>query len=125
MPRSCKETFPYEFAFVICFELFQDEGKFHRAEVGIYFRNLSLQVVAVTFTQAAGDVHFVNAASPLQFNLVKNGVDAFFLGLIDEPAGVNHYNIVIKLPAFMHDIDIMQRQRAPQHRDREGPARAT
>src|SRR5688500_1895243 len=94
---GCQEAFSYQFGLVIGIELFQNEWQRHGAKKGGNFRDLFLQVVAIPLTEATGNIYLIQLPAAFELYLVQDGIDAFFLSLVDKSAGVDHHDIMVKL----------------------------
>src|SRR5258708_6543699 len=103
----CQQALSQQFHLVVRFELFQHQGQFHRAEPGIYLRDLFFQVFPVAMTQAPGDIHLIQAPFFLQGHLVQDRIDRLFFRLVNKTAGIDYDDIVILFCAFMYHIDLI------------------
>ena len=56
----------------------------------IHLRHLCLQFLLIALGEAAHHIELAQTSFFLRLNKLKNGVNAFLLGILDEAASVNH-----------------------------------
>ena len=70
-----------------------DAVEFVGADEGVDFRHFVADIAAVALHQAAGDDQLFGAADFLVLGHLQDGVDRFFLGGVDETAGVDDQDV--------------------------------
>jgi hypothetical protein len=110
-----QQPFTQQLGFIIDFELLEQQRQFHRTEPGVYFGDLLLEVIPVAMTETSGDIDLVQSSLFLERHLVEDRIDRLFLGLVDEPTGIDDDDVVIFFCILMHHVDVIGPQLPAQH----------
>ena len=87
------ETLPNQLMLVIGLEAIQQPWEFHGAEIVVYLGDFFLQLILVPLAETARNVELFNLPTTFSISVVKDGIDAFFLGQVNETTGVDDDDI--------------------------------
>ncbi len=90
----------------------QQIGKVCGPEILIHQGNLLLQIWFVPFAQASRYKHLIDLTRFFLANVLQDGIDTLFLGIVNKATGVDHGNVAFP---FMDHIFITGLQLAHQH----------
>ena len=84
----------------------------HGTDNGIHLRDFLLDFFPVTLGETPRHNQPLNGPALPQFCHLQNGIDAFFLGIVDKAAGIDHHHI--RFPLVIGKL-ISVLQKHPQH----------
>ena len=82
-------------------QYFEQSREFSSTEVLIHIRDFFLQIRLIALRKAAHNEDFVYQSLLFLLDVFQNGVDTFFLGIIDKATGINNHNVPLVLMYYL------------------------
>ena len=85
-----REAFAYKFMLIVGSQYFEQSREFSSTEVLIHIRDFFLQIRLIALGKTAHNEDLVYQSLLFLLDVFQNGVDTFFLGIIDKATGINN-----------------------------------